>query len=120
MCIIAIQPMGVKIKENILKNCWDSNNDGAGIMYVENGKIIVQREMHSFSDFMKLKRHADKQNSNIVMHFRIATSGSAILKGNGAGGFSSAAAGTDYAPATSGTALLAWRALFLASGAVPG
>ncbi len=35
-----------------------------------------------------------------------ATSGSALLKGNGAGGFSSAASGTDYAPATSGSALL--------------
>lgn len=35
-----------------------------------------------------------------------ATSGSALLKGNGAGGFSSAASGTDYAPATSGVALL--------------
>jgi hypothetical protein len=32
-----------------------------------------------------------------------ATSGSALLKGNGAGGFSSAASGTDYAPATSGS-----------------
>lgn len=35
-----------------------------------------------------------------------ATSGSAILKGNGAGGFSNATAGTDYAPATSGTSIL--------------
>lgn len=35
-----------------------------------------------------------------------ATSGSAILKGNGSGGFSSASAGTDYAPATSGSAIL--------------
>lgn len=35
-----------------------------------------------------------------------ATSGTAILKGSGTGGFSNAAAGTDYAPATSGTALL--------------
>ncbi len=35
-----------------------------------------------------------------------ATSGSALLKGNGAGGFSSAVSGTDYAPATSGAALL--------------
>ena len=35
-----------------------------------------------------------------------ATSGSSLLKGNGAGGFSAAASGTDYAPATSGTALL--------------
>lgn len=35
-----------------------------------------------------------------------ATSGSAILKGNGSGGFSSAISGTDYAPATSGTSIL--------------
>lgn len=35
-----------------------------------------------------------------------ATSGTSILKGNGSGGFSSAAAGTDYAPATSGTSAL--------------
>lgn len=35
-----------------------------------------------------------------------ATSGSAVLKGNGAGGFSIAAAGTDYAAPTSGTYLL--------------
>lgn len=35
-----------------------------------------------------------------------ATSGSAILKGNGSGGFNSAVSGTDYAPATSGSAIL--------------
>ena len=35
-----------------------------------------------------------------------ATSGTAILKGNGAGGFSNATSGTDYAPATSGTSIL--------------
>ena len=31
-----------------------------------------------------------------------ATSGSLILKGNGAGGFAAAAAGTDYAPQPAG------------------
>lgn len=35
-----------------------------------------------------------------------ATSGTSLLKGNGSGGFSNAASGTDYAPATSGTSLL--------------
>lgn len=35
-----------------------------------------------------------------------ATSGTSILKGNGAGGFSNATSGTDYAPATSGTSIL--------------
>jgi hypothetical protein len=67
MCIIAIQPMGVKIKESTLKNCWDANKDGAGIMYVENGKIIVNKEMHSFSEFMKLKKHADKENLHVIV-----------------------------------------------------
>lgn len=45
-----------------------------------------------------------------------ATSGSAILKGNGSGGFSNAVSGTDYAPATSGSAILkgsgSWRKTF--------
>lgn len=75
MCIIAIQPLGVKIKESTLRNCWNANKDGAGIMYVENGKLIVNKVMTSFEEFMKIKRHADKMQSNIVMHFRIATSG---------------------------------------------
>lgn len=75
MCIIAIQPTGTKIKENILRTCWDANNDGAGIMYVDNGKIIVQRELHNFNEFMRIKRNADKIGGNIVLHFRIATSG---------------------------------------------
>ena len=35
-----------------------------------------------------------------------ATSGTAILKGSGSGGFSNAVSGTDYAPATSGTSIL--------------
>lgn len=34
-----------------------------------------------------------------------ATTGSAVLKGNGAGGFSNAVSGTDFAPPTSGTAI---------------
>ena len=58
-----------------MRNCWDANNDGVGIMYSDNGKIIVNREMHSFNEFMKLKKQADKLNTNIVIHFRIATSG---------------------------------------------
>jgi hypothetical protein len=35
-----------------------------------------------------------------------ATSGTSILKGNGSGGFSNATAGTDYAPSTSGSSIL--------------
>lgn len=80
MCIIAVQPIGVKIKESTLKNCWDVNNDGVGIMYVKNDKIIVHKELHSFNSFMKIKKEIDKLNTNIVIHFRIATSGNIDTK----------------------------------------
>jgi hypothetical protein len=49
-----------------------------------------------------------------------ATSGSAILKGNGSGGFSAAAAGTDYlAPSGSGAALTGITAPQVGGGAFP-
>jgi glutamine amidotransferase len=75
MCIIAIQPKGKKISDNILRNCWDNNNDGAGIMYAIDGKIIVHKELTSFDRFMKYKKSLDLLDMNIVFHFRISTSG---------------------------------------------
>jgi len=75
MCIIAIQPKGTKIKESTLLNCWNSNGHGAGIMYANKGEVIVKKELTDFAKFMELKREADKFNTNIVIHFRIATSG---------------------------------------------
>ena len=75
MCIIAIQPKGELISEQTLKNCWENNNDGAGIMYAENGKILVHKELTSFKKFMKFKRNLDSFDINIVFHFRISTSG---------------------------------------------
>ncbi len=74
MCIIAIQPQGKKISKETLRNCWDNNNDGSGIMYSHNGKIVVQKELYSFKKFMQFKTFADSLNVNIVLHFRISTS----------------------------------------------
>jgi predicted glutamine amidotransferase len=79
MCIIAVQPKGKKISKKTLRNCWDNNNDGAGLMYSVNGEIIVKKELHSFDKFMQYKLEADKHNVNIVLHFRISTSGGVNL-----------------------------------------
>ena len=79
MCIIAVQPKGKKISRKTLQNCWDNNNDGAGLMYSVNGEIIVKKELHSFDKFMQYKNDADKHNVNIVIHFRISTSGGVNL-----------------------------------------
>jgi len=74
MCIIAVQTKGNFISKKTLRNCWDNNGDGAGIMYVDNGKIVVKKELYNFDKFMQYKRDADKVGGNIVLHFRISTS----------------------------------------------
>lgn len=74
MCIIAIQPKGKKISKEYMRNMWDNNNDGAGIMYSHNGEVVVKKELHSFKKFMEYKKVADSLNVNIVLHFRISTS----------------------------------------------
>jgi predicted glutamine amidotransferase len=79
MCIIAVQPKGKKISRKTLQNCWNNNEDGAGLMYSVNGEIIVKKELHSFDKFMQYKQEADKHNVNIVIHFRISTSGGVNL-----------------------------------------
>lgn len=58
------------------------------------------------SGLLKLSASAIPSVAAAGTDYAPATSGSAILKGNGSGGFSAAAAGTDYAPATSGSAVL--------------
>lgn len=75
MCVIAIQPRGIQISRKELKNCWDNNSHGAGLMYSNNGKIIVKKEMESFDKFMEYVNEASKYDSALVIHFRIATSG---------------------------------------------
>lgn len=75
MCIIAIQPKGTIISKETLRNCWDNNDDGGGIMYANKGRIEVRKELHSFDKFMKMKTDADKLGGTIVLHFRIGTSG---------------------------------------------
>lgn len=57
-------------------------------------------------DLAKFTSGSNIGNATAGTDYAPATSGSSILKGNGSGGFSSATSGTDYAPATSGSAIL--------------
>lgn len=75
MCIIAYSPAGVEISKQKLENCWSTNDDGAGIMYSVDNKIIVKKEMTNFETFYEYYKEALEANTNVVMHFRISTSG---------------------------------------------
>lgn len=80
MCIIAYAPKGIEISKEHLKNSWEGNSHGAGIMYAHQGKVIVKKEMTSFETFYNYYLEALELDVNIVMHFRISTSGGINLQ----------------------------------------
>lgn len=81
MCIIVAKKKGVKMpSKNILETCFNNNSDGAGLMYVQNGQVIIDKGYMDFKSFYKRlqkleRRLGDLTNKSIVMHFRIGTQG---------------------------------------------
>jgi predicted glutamine amidotransferase len=74
MCIIAVKPAGIKLSEDTIRNMWDNNDDGAGFMYADRGKVRVVKGLMKLADFMKAYQRVG-EHRKIVMHFRIRTHG---------------------------------------------
>lgn len=82
MCIIVAKEKGKKLpSKDILKTCFDNNSDGAGLMYVQDNKVVIDKGYMTFKSFYKrIKKLQKRFNSDltdkaIVIHFRIGTSG---------------------------------------------
>lgn len=80
MCIIVAKYKGYDLpKKSILQNCYESNPDGAGIMYTKNNKVVIDKGYMTFNSLWKrlekLQAEIDIKNTPIVLHFRIGTSG---------------------------------------------
>lgn len=76
MCVIAVYEAGLKLHEEELRNCFDYNNDGAGLMYwdKEKGKTRIRKGFFTFEDFWQAANEIP-EDVHRVFHFRIATSG---------------------------------------------
>lgn len=86
MCIIVSKERGIEMpSKEILKNCFNYNSDGAGLMYVTNGKVNIVKGFMTFNSFYsyieKLEKAYDMKEKAIVMHFRISTQGN-VDEGN--------------------------------------
>lgn len=87
MCIIVYKPAGVEMPANtILKNCFENNRDGIGLMYREKtSKVRVLKGFMTLTHFNKalknLGRNTDLLNTDVVIHFRLATHGT-VVPGN--------------------------------------
>jgi len=75
MCIAILNKLE-QLSESTLKNSWNRNSDGAGILWSDGKKLFVHKEMNSVSKFIKKYNEIRMQTKfPIVLHFRIATSG---------------------------------------------
>lgn len=80
MCIICAKPANVKFpSEETIKNMWDANSDGAGLMYVKDGKVRIEKGFMTYKSFTakldELRKTLDLVKTPVVMHFRITTHG---------------------------------------------
>ena len=63
----------------VLRDCFDRNPDGAGVMYAEDGTLKVAKGFMKWRSLKRyLKRMTDEKKTSLpfVFHFRIATHGS--------------------------------------------
>jgi predicted glutamine amidotransferase len=75
MCIAVLNTAG-KLSKKTIQNCWESNSHGAGICHVENGKVVVFKELKDVNKLWKYYNSLrDKYDGNVMLHFRIATHG---------------------------------------------
>lgn len=76
MCIAILNQKGILPTEYI-KNSWDNNNEGAGLLWIKNNKLQIYKT-YSYKKLLKQYKTIKKQegeNKKIVLHFRISTSG---------------------------------------------
>lgn len=83
MCIVAVKKKGIPmLSKNTIKTCFENNPDGAGFMYVENGYVVIKKGYMGYRQLYKdIKETINRLGDiNIVIHFRIGTSGNKDAK----------------------------------------
>ena len=79
MCVIIHSPAGIAMPtDDILDQCWSSNRDGAGVMFVRDNVLHCHK---GFMTLANLKAFLQEKNiqpeEEAALHFRIKTSGEA-------------------------------------------
>ena len=74
MCIAIANKKGYPLSKKQFKNCWENNDNGAGMLYKENGKLMTTFEMSSWEALYKI--YSSKvRKSNLLLHFRVSSKG---------------------------------------------
>ena len=80
MCIAIANTQNSPLSDEELTNCWENNPDGAGILYKEDGKLKIYKQLTSLDAFKSEYNRVIKL-SNCLVHFRVKSAG-AITEDN--------------------------------------
>lgn len=79
MCVIACKPAGVPFPDmKTLKNCWESNPQGAGIAWQQGRRVRIEKGMmtwEAFEAYAEKLHKAITPDVAVMYHFRITSRG---------------------------------------------
>lgn len=80
MCIIVAKEIGIEMPSmETLERCFQANPDGAGFMWADGKMVHIRKGFMEYEDFVDALDseipEAERRDTAIVMHFRIATHG---------------------------------------------
>lgn len=80
MCIAVAKPKGIKRPSNeIFKECFDNNKDGAGFAFALDGRVVISKGYMTYDDYIKaiedLEKNVNLEEIAMLYHFRIGTQG---------------------------------------------
>lgn len=77
MCIMALQkPEATILSDEIITRCSKYNNDGYGIMWIENNELKIKKGIEINPIIEEYKRVKEKiKDTPVALHFRAGTSG---------------------------------------------
>jgi hypothetical protein len=73
MCVLIYKPAGASISENILRGCFERNDDGLGIGYSDGSTLSIWRTLKNIDE--ACKRVEMLYDYPAMIHFRYATHG---------------------------------------------
>ena len=83
MCIIVYKPAGIELpSKDTLRECWDNNPHGAGLMWPDGERVNLQKGYMSWEEFETalddVTKGIDVTSTPMALHFRIATHGAIV------------------------------------------
>ena len=78
MCIIAIKPKNIEMfDKDVIETMFMNNPDGAGYMYYDSTskKVVIKKGFMTCKALLKDLNSKDLKDTNVILHFRIGTSG---------------------------------------------